>query len=369
MDTPPFISLPRQSLCSMSRLVLVTCLFFAALVAAQTTWDFNLDGAARGTFTVQPASIAIPVGDNARWIWSSGGSIHAVAPENPEGPRCSSFPGRPNWWDSSPFWRGNNSVLFGLPRFTWTINVADAGNWPFQCPSNPPISSSFHCTSRDQRGNIVAYYPGFNQIYTVTVDPVAGTYTPSTISINQGDIIRWVWRPSPSTSVANIITEGTQFCSPYNTSTPANTTAKWAFPESPIFFNNGLWTPEWFVKFDKVGSFAYFSAQSADFSRCQAGFRGVITVNACVPDVNCQPTKTSYPTPVPVGADPVDPGRRVKGVDNWLLWTTVAYLTILGVLLIATVAACVIGKKKADGPVIAICLLPSEQPTWANVQI
>jgi len=292
-----------------------------------------------------------------------------VTAENPLGPRCNSFPNKPGWFVSSPFWRGNNSVLSGLPNFIWTVTVGDTGNFGFYCPSNPPISQSFHCTSRDQRGNIASYYPGFNKFITVVVDPVAGTFTPANVTLNQGDLVHWVWRPSPSTSVANIITEGTQFCSPYNTSTPANSSAGWAFVESPILYNNGLWTPEWFVKFDTPGSFAYFSAQSGDFSRCRAGFRGVVTVNACVPGLSCQPSKTAYPTAVPLGADPIDPNRVVRGVDNWLLWTTVAYLSILGVLLIVTVVACFFGKKKVDGPMIAICLLPSEQPAWGNVKV
>lgn len=313
--------------------------------------------------------MAVAVGDTVTWVWSSGSSIHAVAPENPLGPRCSSSPNRPSWFSSSPFWRGNNSVVVKLPYFSWPVTFGGSGNFPFYCPSNPPISSSFHCSSRDMRGNIASYYPGFNQITTITVDPVAGTFTPANVTINQGDLIHWVWRPSPSTSVANIITEGSRICSPYNTSTPANTTSAWAFPESPILYNNGLWVPEWFVKFDNVGSFAYFSAQGGDFSRCLAGFRGVITVKACLPNVNCQPAPTVYPTPVPLGYDPIDPNRVVSGVDNWLLWTTVAYLSVLGLLLIATVIACVIGKKKADGAMIAISLLPSEQPSWATVKL
>jgi plastocyanin len=217
------------------------------------------------------------------------------------------------------------------------------------------------------RGNIVAYYPGANKVWDVTVDPTAGTFTPSTLNIVQGDVVRWTWRRS--TLTANIITEGTQFCSPFNTSTPANTTAKWAFVESPVFFNNGLWTPTWYVKFDQAGSFPYFSAENADFSRCRAGFRGVINVQTCVPDVSCQPSPTAKPTPVPLGQDPIDPNRRVRGVDNWVLWTAVAYITILGVLIIATVAACVIGAKKSGGAMIAVTLLPSEMPSWANIKI
>lgn len=60
-----------------------------------------------------------------------------------------------------------------------------------------------------------------------------------------------------------------------------------------------------------------------------------------------------------------------------------AYLTILGVLIIATVAgefslipnhsefetACVIGAKKSEGAMIAITLLPSETPSWANIKV
>jgi hypothetical protein len=99
--------------------------------------------------------------------------------------------------------------------------------------------------------------------------------------------VRWTWRRS--TVTANIITEGTQLCSPYNTSTPTNTTyvnvelfpalhteslfshrAKWAFVESPVLFNNGLWTPTWYVKFDQTGSFPYFSAYAPCRSRSEA---------------------------------------------------------------------------------------------------
>jgi len=351
----------------MARALLALAVLVLVAFVAADDFVINLDGAARGSFTVDPASVLVTFGDTVSWVWSTGTSIHSIAPENPNGPRCLSDPNRPAWFQSSPFWRGNNSLLAGLPRFKWTVTVGDAGNFNFQCPSNPPISSSFHCTSRDMRGNIVSYYPGVNTVWDVTVDPTAGTFTPSTLNIQQGDVVRWTWRRS--TLLANIITEGTQFCSPYNTSTPANTTAKWAFIESPVFFNNGLWTPTWYVKFDNAGSFPYFSAENADFSRCRAGFRGVINVAACVPGVNCQPSKTIKPTPVPLGQDPIDPNRRVSGVDNWLLWTTVAYLSILGVLLIATVVSCVIGSKKADGAMIAISLLPSETPSWANVKV
>jgi len=353
----------------MARALLVIFLGLAALVALASAdaWVINLDDAARGTFTVDPASLLTAIGDTISWVWSTGTSIHSIAAENPLGPRCSSDPNRPFWFQPSPFWRGNNSVTVGLPRFTWTVTVGTPGNFPYQCPSNPPISSSFHCSSRDMRGNIVAYYPGVNNVWDVTVDPTAGTFTPSQLNIVQGDVVRWTWRRS--TVTANIITEGTQFCSPYNTSTPANTTAKWAFVESPVFFNNGLWTPVWYVKFDTPGSFAYFAAENADFSRCRAGFRGVINVTGCTPNSNCQPNLTAYPTAVPIGQDPIDPNRRVSGVDNWVLWTAVAYLSVLGALLVATIVACVIGSKKSDGAMIAVCLLPSETPSWANVKV
>jgi hypothetical protein len=157
------------------------------------------------------------LGDTVTWLWSTGGSIHSIAPENPQactlrwsvkanysqGPRCSSDPNRPSWFQSSPFWRGNNSVLFGLARYKWSVVVGDAGigandfpcdaailtgcrqlqlpvpvepsylvQLPLQQPWSVTPASYFPLTNTqlDMRGNIVGYYPGANKVWDVTVD-------------------------------------------------------------------------------------------------------------------------------------------------------------------------------------------------------
>jgi hypothetical protein len=59
----------------------------------------DLDGPARGTFTINPASLLVSmlfcrlferltrwaaIGDTVTWLWSTGGSIHSIAAENPQ---------------------------------------------------------------------------------------------------------------------------------------------------------------------------------------------------------------------------------------------------------------------------------------------
>jgi len=337
--------------------LLLTALCFAA------NFDIYIDSTARGTSSLNPSGVVLSVGDSVTWHWNNNTIIHELASESLVGPRCLGNTMRPNWWPLSPVYRGNNSA------YTWTQTFPEPGTWNYLCTSTPPLSGLFHCTGKDMRGVIVVRYPTLNAVYDVVVDPIGKTFTPSSVTIKQGDIIRWSWIRAPITALSNIITEGSAPCVPYNSSRANSSSAYWTFAESPVFYNNGLWTPEWFVKFDTAGTFPYFSANAGDFTACKAGFRGVINVLPCTPNVDCQPSPTLYPTPVPIGQDPVDPSRRVQGVDNWVLWTAVAYLSVLGVLLIATIIACVIGSKKSEGQMIAICLMLSEQPDWARIKI
>jgi plastocyanin len=341
-------------------------LAFALVLAlcAASDWRIVLDAAARGTSTLTPASLVIDVGDTVTWVWTNNTIIHEIATENRPGPRCRSDQAKRSWWAPSPVYRGNVSA------YTWTVAFPEPGTWNYLCTSTPPLSGLYHCLGKDMRGMIVVRSVGrVETIHEVALDPVARTFTPSSLTIAQGDIVRWTWARGPITALGNIITEGTSLCAPYNSTRSNSSAAFWSFPESPVFWNNGLWTPQWSVKFTTAGTFPYFSANAGDFTGCLAGFRGVITVLPCTPNVNCEPAETTYPTPVPLGLDPVDPDRRVKGIDNWLLWTTVAFLCVLGLLIIATVVACVIGAKKSDSPMIALCLLPNETPSWATIKI
>ena len=202
----------------------IAAVAFATLVAvgraAATT--FSVDVAPGGEHSFSPMSVSIQQGDTVKWTWKgSGHTVTSGTPGNPSG-----------LFDSGLHSSG----------FTFSFTFSDPGTF------------SYYCIPHGASGMTGTVIVAPNSTTMVTVGDGGFFFFPSSVTINPGDTVQWIWNGSGHSSTSG---------------TPGQPSGFW---DSGILNSGATFS----YTFPDAGSFPYFCSPHG---LC-CGMVGSVTVTA-----------------------------------------------------------------------------------------
>jgi plastocyanin len=171
-----------------------------------------------GQLAFAPSTVTITVGGSVTWTWQSGPhTVTSGQPGQADGNFCSLPPGTAV---SAAACAGTNYAA--SPPFTYTHTFPTAGRFPYYCTVHGAamtgtvvVVPAQVTTPTPTPADMGTTTGGGAKTVTVNVGPNnQNAFAPSSVDINVGDTVHWVWQGSPHTvtSGAAPVPDG-RFCS------------------------------------------------------------------------------------------------------------------------------------------------------------